>query len=295
MSLGKVFCPAALLAGIVVAAMALAAGCSLSGNGSHAVSSSTLPESAAARAQAILGHAPTGLARKIVDRGSVVVAIDADYPPQSSLDPKSGKPVGFDVDVAEQMGKLLGLTVQFKTAVLQMIPADLQRNKYDVAVDSVAVTSENEKAMGLTEPYYYTVGQIFVPKGGMQITGPADLAGKTVGVGADTVFYPWLKKNTQAVVKMFATDAEALQDLADGKLDFVMTATQLGQQAIQSGQPLGLSGKPLYFEDLSFATSKGEADWLTLLDYSVRQLHKDGALTTMSKQWFNGADLTVKE
>lgn len=295
MSVGKTQFPAVLLLGVVIAVTAFTAGCSLSGNSPNASSSSPLPASAADRARAILGHAPTGLAKAVVDRGSVIVAVDADYPPQSSLDQKTDKPVGFDVDVAEQVGKILGLTVLFRTAVREMIPADLRRNKYDVAIDSVAITDQSEKILGLTDPYYYTIGQIFVAKGGVQITSPADLAGRHVGVGAATVFFPWLKENTESVVKMYATDTEALQDLADGKLDFVMTAGQIGQHAIRSGQPLEFSGKPLFHERLAFATKQEEADWLALLDYSVRQLHKDGALTTMSKEWFDGIDLTVKE
>ena len=39
----------------------------------------------------ILGHAPTGLAATIVNRGTVIVANDANYPPQSSVDQATGK------------------------------------------------------------------------------------------------------------------------------------------------------------------------------------------------------------
>ena len=66
--------------------------------------------SAADIAQQILGEAPTGLAAKIVDAGTVVVANDANYPPQSSVDKATGELVGFDVDVANKMGEILGLT-----------------------------------------------------------------------------------------------------------------------------------------------------------------------------------------
>jgi polar amino acid transport system substrate-binding protein len=295
MRVGKTHFPAVLLAGVVIAVAAFAAGCSLSGNGSGSASGSPSAATAAARAEAILGHAPAGLARTVLDRGSVVVAIDANYPPQSSLEPKSAKPAGFDVDVADQVGKLLGLTVRFKTAALATIPADLKRGKYDVAIDSIAATAESNKAMGLSHPYYYTVGQIFVAKGGAQITTAADLAGKTVGVGADTVYYPWLKAHTKAVVKMYATEAQALEDLAAGKLDFVMTAAQTGQQAIQTGQPIEPSGAPLHYGSLAFATKPGESDWLALLDHAIKQLHEDGTLTTLSKKWFGGADLTVRK
>ena len=74
-----------------------------------------------------------------------------------------------------------------------------------------------------------------------------------------------------------------------------MTAGPTGQQAILEGQPFEFSGTPLYYEDLAFATADGETDWVALLDYAIAQMHEDGSLTEMSKTWYNGLDLTVRE
>ncbi len=159
----------------------------------------------------------------------------------------------------------------------------------------MTITPEREKTVDFTEPYYYTSGQVFVKKGGTQITSIDDLAGKTVGVGAATTYYDFLKKNSKADVKTYPTDADAFPDLRNGNLDFVMTAGPTGQQAILEGQPFDFSGAPLYYEDLAFAINQGEGDWLQMLNYAVAKMHEDGTLTEMSKKWYNGLDLTVKE
>jgi polar amino acid transport system substrate-binding protein len=159
----------------------------------------------------------------------------------------------------------------------------------------MTITPERKKALDFTDPYYYTSGQVFVKKGGPQITGAQDLDGKTVGVGAATTYYDYLKKNTKAIVKSYPTDADAFPDLRNGNLDFVMTAGPTGQQAILEGQPFDFSGAPLYYEDLAFAINKGEGDWLAMLNYAVDKMHTDGTLTELSKKWYNGLDLTVKE
>ncbi len=96
-------------------------------------------------------------------------------------------------------------------------------------------------------------------------------------------------------MKTYTTDADAFPDLLNGNIDFVMTAGPTGQQAILEGKAMEFSGKPLYYEDLAMAVKKGETDWVALLTYSVQQMHENGALTEMSKQWYNGIDLTVKE
>jgi polar amino acid transport system substrate-binding protein len=287
----KTYILTAAILTIAVGVAAFAIGCGSSNTNN---SPSPAATSAATIAQQVLGHAPTGLAKTIEDRGTVIVANDADYPPQSSIDKTTGKLVGFDVDVAKKMGELLGLKVEFKNPAWATIPAGLNEGRYDVSIGSMTITAAREKVLDFTDPYYYTSGQVFVKKGGTQISGPADLAGKKVGVGEATTYYDYLKQHTKAIIKTYQTDAESFPDLRNGNLDFVMTAGPTGQQAILSGQPFEFSGKPLYYENLAFAIKKGESDWLALLNHAVRTMHQDGSLTAMSKQWYNGLDLTVR-
>ncbi len=292
---GKTYILAAVLLVAVVALAGIVAACGSSSDTSASASASSAATTPMEKAKEILGHDPTGLAAKIVDAGTVVVANDANYPPQSSVDQATGELVGFDVDVAKKMGELLNLNVDFKNPAWETIPAGLQQGKYDVSIGSMTITPERQKVLAFTDPYYYTSGQVFVKKGGTQIAGVQDLAGKKVGVGAATTYYDYLKKNSDAIVKTYTTDADTFPDLANGNLDFVMTAGPTGQQAILSGQPFEFSGKPLYYEDLAFALKLDEADWLAMLNYAVQTMHSDGSLTAMSKQWYNGMDLTVKQ
>jgi len=52
---------------------------------------------------------------------------------------------------------------------------------------------------------------------------------------------------------------------------------------------------PLIGLMVAFAINQGEGDWLQMLNYAVAKMHEDGTLTEMSKKWYNGLDLTVKE
>jgi len=296
----------AVLLVAIVGMMGLAIGCGSSdGDGGSSPSASptggAISGSAMERATAILDHEPTGLALDIVTKGSVIVANDSNYAPQSSVDPVTKDVVGFDVDAAKGMAEILGLGIKWEHPVWETIPGGLNNGRYDVsigsmtsAIDGVKV-AERWKTLDFSEPYYYTSGQVFVKKGGMQVTGPEDVAGKTVGVGAQTTYYTYLKDKTKAVVKTYDTDVNAFPDLLNGNIDFVMTAGPTGQQAILEGKPMEFSGKPFYYEDLSMAVKKGEADWVGLLTYTVQQMHENGALSEMSKQWYNGIDLTAKE
>lgn len=130
---------------------------------------------------------------------------------------------------------------------------------------------------------------------GTQISGPGDLAGKTVGVLDGTTYSDYLTTKTAAIVQTYNTDLDAVPDLVSGAIDFWMTDSVTGRLAVLEGKALESSGKPLYYDDLAMALKKGEADWLALLNYTVKKMHKNGSLSAMSEKWYYGLDLTVKQ
>ena len=249
----------------------------------------------------VLGHAPTGLAAKIAQRGTIIIANDPNYAPQSYVDPKTKQLVGFDVDSAKAAAQTLGLKIKWVHPNWEDIPANLQTGAFDVSVGSMTDTKAREGTVSFTQPYYYTPAQVFVKKGGPQITGPQDLNGKTVGVGAATTYWTYLKKFTKADVKTYNTDLEAIPPLLNGQIEFFMTAAPTGLGAINNGKPIEFSGKPLYYEALCFATKLNEPDLIAVLNYAIGKMHEvpsgatDSLLTTMSKHWYNGVDLTVTQ
>ena len=287
-------CGSGIAIAAVVAIAALAVGIVLAGcGGAHPASGpSTGPTgSAAERALAILGHAPTGLAKAVVGRGVLVVGIDPAYPPQSSVDAATGQPSGFNVDVAKGIASILGLKVNWKYPALEGVPVGLAKREFDVAIDCMAVTADAGKAVDFTDPYYYTQGVVFMRKGGLPIAGPASLSGKSVGTGAATVFYDYLLSHTHAHVKTYTTDAEALPDLVNGTLDYWMTSAQQGHAAAQSDPSIVVAGKSLTSQPLAGATRKGEADLVALLNEAISRMNASGQLSAFSKRWF-GVDIT---
>ena len=153
--------------------------------------------SAMERATAILGHEPTGLAAEIVTAGEVIVANDSELPaaelrrprrPTSSWASTSTSPRGWPRSSASASS---GST---RVGDHPRRPAD--NGRYDVSIGSMTSRPSARRPSTSRDPYYYTSGQVFVKKGGTQITGVDDLAGKTVGVGAATTYYDFLKANT---------------------------------------------------------------------------------------------------
>ncbi len=276
--------------GVLMMAFALVAACTLAAG---ACGGSTKPATALERFKQILGHAPRGVAREVALKGQLVVADDGNYPPQSWID-KSGKLQGFDVDVANKVGELLGVQVAFTNPSLDAVPGGLRTGAFDVSIGSLAPTAQLRALIAFTAPYYYTAGQLAVRQGTPPILSAAGLSGKLVGVGAQTIFFYWLRSNTKATVKTFTGEADAFPELKNGSLTAIMAAPPTLRQAIKSGEPFALSGKPLFYQGLSFGVRKGQPDLLAVLNYAIRTMRSDGTLSRLSKEWFDGLDLSRK-
>ena len=248
----------------------------------------------AERAATILGHEPTGLAKTIVDKGELVVANDPNYAPQSSINKDTGELEGFDVDVAKLVGEALGLTIKFENPKWDSVIPGLQTGKWDVSIGSMTITPDRQEAVAFSDPYYFTQSQLMIQQGADPMTTIEDLKGKTVGVGTQTTYQYFLDAVGGVNVKSFDTDLDAFPVLENGGVDGVMTADLTASEAISSGKPFELSGKPMYYEPLAFAVARGEDDYLALLDYAIQWMRDNGKLTEASKTWYHGFDVTAE-
>ena len=258
------------------------------------------------------------LLASIKDKGTLTVSTDPAYPPQSELNKDTGKYEGFDIDVATEIAKRLGVDIAWQAPAWETIIAGSWNGRWDASVGSMTITPKRAEVLSFTPPYYYTPAAIAVHKDNTSITDASGLDGKKIGVCGGCTYDLYLRNKlvisqdeTGKAVKIPSvvkdptlvtsdTDSTSLQDLALGdgrRLDAVVSAGPTIQAAIDSGAPLKIVGEPLYYEPLSVAIDKSsQLDSTGLVDRIseiVAEMHKDGTLSELSKKWYGGADLTV--
>ncbi len=248
---------------------------------------------------------------QVMEAGKLVVSTDPNYAPQSFLN-EEGELDGFDVNVAQEVAKRLGVEVEFVTPDWDMITAGNWGGRWDVSIGSMTITEDRMEMLWFTAPYYYTPASFCVHQDNTDILTPEDFSGKTVGLGAATTYEAYLAGTLKLVVekpvydppadvnvKPYSTDAEAIQDLALGdglRLDGVMSALPTIQNAIDSDLPLKVVGDPAFYEPLAFSLDKnrGPSDkMLVALNQVLVEMHGDGTLTELSMQWY-GVDITKR-
>ncbi len=255
------------------------------------------------------------LLAQICDEGVLTVSTDAAYPPQSRYVPKEDKYEGFDIDVATEIATRLGVDIAWETPSWDVITAGGWNGRWDLSVGSMTPTNDRQQVLDFTEPYYYTPAVVAVHEDNTTVQDlTTDLDGKNVGVCSGCTYDAFLNKNLDikgftfdfviddATIKGYDTDTTALQDLALGdgtRLDAVITSSTTAQGYVDEGNPVKIVGDPVFYEPLSVAMDKSsKLDGATLVEAVggiVDEMHADGTLSTMSKKWYDGLDLTVQQ
>lgn len=245
---------------------------------------------------------------RVMSNNKLVVASDANYPPQSFLD-ENNELQGFDIDVAREVSKRLGVEIEFVTPDWEVIVAGKWGGRWDLSIGSMTPTAQRAKVLDFPAVYYFTPASFVVHQDNTTIKSVADLNGKTIGLCGGCTYEWYLLKNlvidaegappfeyqvTAGEIRSYADDAMHFEDLklGDGvRLDAVLTALPNIQAAIERGYPMKVVGEPVFFEPLSLAIDKGDPEFGTKLTAIIEAMHADGTLTKFSMNWY-GADLT---
>jgi polar amino acid transport system substrate-binding protein len=122
----------------------------------------------------------------IKSKGTLTVASDATYPPNEFIAPDGHTVIGMDADLMQALAGVMGLKVKIVNQTFDSIIPGLAAGKYDVGASSFTDTKEREKTVDFVD--YFIAGESFFTKasGGADISGIADICGKTVAVEKGT-------------------------------------------------------------------------------------------------------------
>ena len=245
---------------------------------------------------------------EITAAGVIKVSTDANYAPQSFINDK-GELEGFDISVAKEVAKRLGVKIKFVTPDWDLITAGKWGKRWDISIGSMTPTMERLNALHFTMPYYSTPAQFGVHKDNTTIKSLKDLAGKRIGLAAETTYDRYLNRDLELVgvkieyqdwsagrIETYPTDANAIENLALGdgvRIDALLTAKPTLFEAIKAGCgggcPLKMLGDPVFYEHLSFALDRSRPNSESLLkklNEILTSMYKDGTLVNISMQFY---------
>ncbi len=249
------------------------------------------------------GGAQAGEALNRVMSAKVLkIATAANWAPQSFLN-DNNKMDGFDVDVAKEVAKRLGVKAEFVTPAWDIITAGKWSGRWDISVGSMTPTKSRARVLSFPAVYYYTPAVVAVHKDS-KATKISDLNGKKMGACTNCTFELYLKKDltidakgvpafkyqiTPGAIKSYADSSASFDDLrlGDGtRLDGVVNALPALLKAVENKYPFKIVGKPVFYEPLALAIDKGDKEFNDKLAGIIAKMRSDGTLTRLSKKWY---------
>ncbi len=240
------------------------------------------------------------LARKstvedILKRGELRVGFEAGYVPFEMTD-KNGRFVGFDIDMAKEMAKAMGVKfVPVNTAWDGIIPA-LLSNKFDIIMSGMTVTQERNLKVNFADPYIIVGQTILLNKkheGDVKSYQDLNDAKYTVTSKLGTTGEQAVKRYIpKANYKSFETETEAFLEVLNGRADaYVYDLPNCVYLYAQQGEgKVVFLDEPFTYEPLAWAVNKGDPDFLNWLDNFLRQVKNDGRYDRIYNKWIKGTD-----
>jgi polar amino acid transport system substrate-binding protein len=187
-------------------------------------------------ALAVLGSAAASHGATSPVKESFRYCSDPTFPPMESTT-TAGTPIGFDVDMAEAIGKLWKVKASFvQTAFPGLLPG-LASKRCNMVISAIFVTPDRVKrfpAVGYMKTHRALVVQAGNPK---RIKGPNDLSGKVVAVQAGTKYEEYLQAlndrfksagRARFTLQSYPGDTDAVAQLLIGRADAVLTQDTSG-------------------------------------------------------------------
>ncbi len=231
----------------------------------------------------------------ILKRGALWVGFDSGYMPFEMTNQK-GRYVGFDIDMAKEMAKAMGVKfVPINTAWDDIIPS-LTTGKFDIIISGMTITQERNLKINFADPYII-VGQTILinKKHAGKIKSYKDLndsryivtsQSSTTGETAVKILIP------KCIYKSFKTENEAASEVLNGKADaFVYDLPFCAViMAMQGKGKLFFLDTPFTYEPLAWAIKKGDPDFMNWLNNFLRQIKNDGRYDKIYNKWIKSTD-----
>ena len=228
---------------------------------------------------------------------AIVVGLDDNFPPMGFRDEKN-ELVGFDIDLAKEAAKRMGVEVTFKPIDWSAKEAELSGKRVDVLWNGLTITEERKANILFTTPYLEN-RQIVIVLDKSAIQTKADLADKVVGVQDGSSAVEAIEKDEATAksikeLKKFGDNVTALMDLSAERLNAIVVDEIVGRYytAKKPGEYRVLE-ENFGTEDYGVGTRKDDTELMAKLQKAMDDMKADGAAATISTKWF-GKDIVKK-
>ena len=242
-------------------------------------------------APAAHGQQPSRL-EAIVKRGTLRIGMTGDYAPFSVFDAATSTFRGFDVDMAESIGKALGVRIEYVHTAWPQLSRDFDADRFDVAMGGISVTAERESKGNFSSPIMQE-GKTPIARckdlGKFETLAEIDRPGTRVIVNPGGTNERFARANIKnAEIKVYGDNVTIFDEIASGNADLMITdasETRYQQKlhpgvlcAVHPDQPFDHSQKAYWLQR--------DAALKAFVDGWLQKARDDGRFARAYAAWF---------
>ncbi len=209
---------------------------------------------------------------------------------------RTGKLIGFEIDVARKLAEDMGVKVQFVPTKWDNIIPALMAGKFDVIIGGMGITAQRNMKVNFTIPYEFSGLSIMANKKTApgktsleDFNKPSITIAVRLGTTAEKAVKKFLPK---AKLKQFTDEAQTIQELLNGRADAVVASAPLPEHTVAKYKnslylPLDSSFTK---EPIGFVVKKGDPDFLNFLNNWIMVNDYQGFLKERYNYWFKTLD-----
>lgn len=226
----------------------------------------------------------------IQEKGVMTVGMCPEYPPFESIN-KEGNIEGFDADLANAIGKELGVKVEFVNTPYEGLIAGLSNGDFDLIMSGMSPreADEADKTLNVSESYY-VVSEVVLTKD-PKIKKKEDLAGKKVGnhVGSTSEYATdnLKEEGIDCESVPYNRHSEAFADLQNGNLDAQIVEDTWAKEKVTKDSGIRILEGSVYDIEIAAIAAPNSASLKDAFNEAFKTVKENGTYDKIVAKWFS--------
>lgn len=226
---------------------------------------------------------------QVLANKTVRVCIWPDYYSITYRNPKTQELSGIDIDLANELGRDLGVAVQFVDSSFARLIDDFTQDRCDVAMFAVGITPMRAEKLRFTRPHLTSDIYAVASKTNRSIKDWADIdkPDSVVAVAKGTLHEPVMRDKLKAAqLLVLDTPFAREQEVQSGRADVFMTDYPYSQRFLANADWARLVSPPgvYHITPYAYAVKPGDEAWADRLNGFVSAIKRDGRLLAAARR-----------
>ncbi|MGB6177845.1 amino acid ABC transporter substrate-binding protein [Carnobacterium sp.] len=230
----------------------------------------------------------------IMENGKIIMGLDDTFAPMGYKD-SNGEIVGFDIDLAKEIGKRMDVEFEFQTIDWALKETELNGGNIDVIWNGYTITEERKEKVLFSSPYLDN-SQLIIVLEDSEINKKSDLKNRTVAAQQSSSAVDAVMADESNIIETFKngeivqypSNNDVFNDLASGRSDAIVVDETLGRYYMKQNKDVDYRVLDEDFgqEEYAIGLRKSDVKLKEAIDENLADIKEDGTYDKIYAKWF---------